>query len=644
MKSLTAILICVSTVAHAQYESIAYSVKPVLHAVPAEFGDASAVAIVDERSLEYKKEGDDLVVYQTYHKIVHVKDEKGIEMFNKLYLPVREGSDISDIHARSITASGQVTELTPDKIKSTTEDGTEYRQFAMDGVEKGSEVEYYYVEKRPFYLFGSEFYQVGEVPCMKARFLLTSPANLRFSAKGYNGFQVNPDSLMGDKRVILGTQTDIKDLPDEKYAFRDAYLSRVDFKLSYNLDKSENVRLYTWRDLGKRAYSFYTDRSEKDDKALGAWVAKIPDAPDTSLEGRIGYLEDYVKTHINIDKKLASGGDQLPQILTTRNANEEGVTRLFAGLFDKMGIDFDFILASDRSGVPLDPDLEDWDRAENVLIYFPGTGGYIDPSQQETRYPYIRPTLAGGKGLFLKTVTLGSFKTALATWGMVPIAPYDSSSLNMEADVRFNASLDTLLVHGRQVMRGYGAAEYRPIYTFLPKDKQDEANKDIVKAIGNSADVSNIVVAHSALTECLHNTPLSIDGDIRCPDLIENAGSRLLLKIGEIIGTQTEMYQERPRQLPAEMEFPHEEDRTIVLHIPDGYTVKNLKDLGFNVAYDGMGFVSMYTQAGSVVTVTIRESYRNLMYPLSQFEDFKKVINASADFNKVVLVLEKNTP
>jgi hypothetical protein len=65
-----------------------------------------------------------------------------------------------------------------------------------------------------------------------------------------------------------------------------------------------------------------------------------------------------------------------------------------------------------------------------------------------------------------------------------------------------------------------------------------------------------------------------------------------------------------------------------------------------NVAYKNndvttMGFTSSYSQAGNIVTVTINEVYHEIKYPLSQFEDFKKVINASADFNKIVLVLEK---
>jgi hypothetical protein len=639
--------LCIATPAMSQtfdYTTpVGWSASPQIHTVPAAFSQASAVTILDERSTEFRKDGDGFAVFEAFHKIVHIRDDKGIEMFNKMYLPVREGSEVNNIKARTILAGGKVIEVTPDKIKSTEEDGNEYRQFAMDGVEKGAEVEYYYEQKRPFYLFGSEFFQSGEVPCVQARYLLISPSSMRFSAKGYNGFSISADSVIGDKRIIAGSEENIKDLPEEKYSFRDQYLARVDFKLSYNMGGDVPVRMYTWKDLGKRAYAFYTTRTDKEDKAVASFVSKIPSSEDTSLGGRISFLEDYVKTHIDIDKKLtASGGDQLPQVITTRTANDEGVIRLFTALFDKEGIPFELVLASDREGIPLDPELEDWDRAENVLLFFPGTGSYLDPTQDATRYPLIRPTMAGGRALFLKTVSLGSYTTAMATFGMVPIAPWDSSGLNMEADLRFNAGLDTILVHGRQVMTGYGAAEYRPIYTFLPKDKQDEANKDIVKSIGNSADVSNINVVHPKLTEAFHNTPLVIEADIRCPDLIENAGSRLLVKIGEIIGIQTEMYQERPRQLPAEMPFPHEENRTITLHVPDGYTVKNLKDLAFDVRYTDMGFVSTYAQTGADVTVSIKETYKSLRYPLEEFEHFKKVINASADFNKVVLVLEKN--
>ena len=54
-----------------------------------------------------------------------------------------------------------------------------------------------------------------------------------------------------------------------------------------------------------------------------------------------------------------------------------------------------------------------------------------------------------------------------------------------------------------------------------------------------------------------------------------------------------------------------------------------------------MGFVSSYKLTGNTLDVEVLETYRNIKYLPSEFEVFKKVINAAADFNKVVLVLEK---
>ena len=46
-------------------------------------------------------------------------------------------------------------------------------------------------------------------------------------------------------------------------------------------------------------------------------------------------------------------------------------------------------------------------------------------------------------------------------------------------------------------------------------------------------------------------------------------------------------------------------------------------------------------QQGQQVTVTISENYRQVRWPKSDFEAFRAVVNAAANFNKVVLVLEK---
>jgi hypothetical protein len=206
--------------------------------------------------------------------------------------------------------------------------------------------------------------------------------------------------------------------------------------------------------------------------------------------------------------------------------------------------------------------------------------------------------------------------------------------------------MDTLLINSRQILKGYGASAYRPIYTFFPKDKQNEANIEIIKAVAKSSNISNIKIENSKLTDFADNKPLVIGADIKSTELVERAGNKILFKVGELIGPQAEMYQEKPRKLPIELEYPHVLERKISFTIPDGYSVKNINDLNMDIEHkDGdkmtMGFVSKFTQTGNVVNILVTESYMSLQYPLNQFEDFKKVINAAADFNKITLVLEK---
>jgi hypothetical protein len=623
--------------------------NPVLHKVHDMFDSSSAVGILQERKIECVFEGKEHIpfLYRTYHNIIKVKNDRGIEMFNKLYIPMYDNAVVSNIKARVILPNGQIINVDTTKIKQTEEDGDTYKIFAFEGVEKGAEVEYTFTIKRNFSAFGSEMFQSEAVPYQQENFMLIAPPTLRFSAKGYNGFHVSGDSVVNDKRIIVGYDTDVKQLEDEKYAYRDKYMERVDYKVSYNLDGSPDVRLYTWNEYAKKAYSYYTNYPSKEEKALNNFIQQINIPQGNNDAEKILAIEDYLKTNINIDKKLiAEGADDIEYAVKTKNANNDGAIRLFAAIFDKENINFQIVFPGDRSSLELDEDQENWNRLNDVLFYFPQTGKYISPVNVELRYPYFPFEFAGTKGLFLKGTTIGTFKTAIGTFADVNMEPFESNAMNMEADVKFNDTNDTLLISSKQILKGYGAAQYRPIYVFLPKDKQDDANKDIIKNVANSTDVSNIKVENTALTNFFENKPLIISGDIKSGELLENAGSKILLKIGEVIGQQEEMYQEKPRQLPVEMPFPHMEDRTITLHIPDGYTVKNPDDINSSIVFksgDNMGasFTSSYTKSGNIITITIKEEYHGIYYPVTDFKDFQKVINASADFNKVVLVLEK---
>ncbi|MEO5890285.1 MAG: DUF3857 domain-containing protein [Ferruginibacter sp.] len=621
--------------------------SPVLHKLPAAFKDQSAVYLMDSRTFHYKFEGKNLMQYNYVYRLIKVEDDKGIEMFNKIYLPVSRYAETYDIKARVITSTGKVINVPAEKIKEEEEDGRRYKLFAMEGIDKGAEIEYSYMVKKDPSFFGSEIFQSKSVPYYQVKLLIITPKHLKFDAKGFNGFKILADSLVGDERFIPGYSENIKELDEEKYGLRDPYLQRADFKLSYNLSTNNDVEMYTWKELARKAYTNISTFTEKERKAIAKFIdgAKIP--PDATEEKTIMLLEDYMKTRINVDDKLVREDvNNIESTIKNGNTNNFGAVRFFVCMLENKNIKYQVVFPSVRNQLPLDEDLANWNRVDETLIYFPGTGKLVQPSGSIYRYPFVEAYWAGTRGLFLKGTTIGDVKTAVGKFDDIPIEPFEQNAQNMEVHAKLDASGDSLIIDSRQILKGYPAISYRPIWTYLPKDKQQETMKEIIQNIAKSENIQNIKAENTSLTDVWDNKSLIISGTIHTAELLERAGNKLLFKLGELIGDQVQMYQEKTRQLPAEMPYAHVEERKITFDIPEGYTIKNLDDIKIDVQYKKdnivvMGFVSTYKVVNNVLEVNVLETYRDLKYPLSEFETFKKVINSSADFNKIVLVLEK---
>lgn len=650
--AFTSAALIITTNLAAQVDNLYAYVKPWeespgLHKLPAIYKSQSAVFIMDNRTFLYKFEGKNLVQYNYVYRLIRVEDDKGIEMFNKIYLPLSRDAEIFDIKARVITSKGKVINVPADKIKEEEEDGRMYKLFAMEGIDKGAEVEYSYMLKKDPVFFGSEIYHNKVVPYYQAKLLIITPKHLQFEAKGFNGFTVLKDSLMGEERMIAGFSENIKELDDEKYGLRDPYLQRADFKLAYNLSSNSDVEMYTWKELARNAYSNISKTSEKEKKAIARFVASA-DIPSGATEEKvIMLLEDLMKNSINIDEKLVSADAQnIEAIIKNGNTNNFGSVRFFVAMLENKNIRYQVVFPSVRNQLPLDEELANWNRVDETLIYFPSTGKLVQPSATIIRYPFVEPFWAGTRGLFLKGTTIGDIKTAYGKFDDIPIEPVEQNATNMEVHVKLDESGDSLIIQSKQILKGYSAISYRPIWKYLAKDKQLETVKEILQSVAKSENIKDIKTENTSFTDSWDNKPLLISGTIHTAELLERAGNKLLFKIGELIGTQEQMYQERPRQLPAEVQFAHVLERKISFDIPAGYTIKNPDDININVQHKKdnritMGFVSSYKVVNDVLEVEVLESYNDLKYPLSEFEVFKKVINAAADFNKIVLVLEK---
>jgi hypothetical protein len=237
--------------------------------------------------------------------------------------------------------------------------------------------------------------------------------------------------------------------------------------------------------------------------------------------------------------------------------------------------------------------------------------------------------------LFVKTVKLGSTESAVGTVREVPPMPASASSHDMDVRVKFSPDLDKATVQLKQVFGGYQGQPIQAVYSRVPVDKQAEVVREIQKGIVPDAVFSKNEVRNGERGANALTQPFTLESTLESTSLLDKAGPRYLFKVGSLIGPQTELYQQEARRYDVENDYNRP------------YSARNLQDLKMDVKTGPTAtapayyFTSTYEQQGQQLLVTIREGYEQVYWPKKDFEAFREVVNASANFNKIVLVLEK---
>ncbi len=592
---------------------------------------------------DYDLDNNQFVMYSTVHSIVYVNNTEAIQKHNRIVIPMYNTIELVDVKARVITKEGKVILFDKNNLKTLNEDesGNAYKIFAMEGVELESEIEYYFVKKQGGRLYDRAFLQTDAL-IKSSSFFLSCPKHLKFDFKSYNGYESVKADSQGEKNTYSVSMTNIPGLKKENFASFDANRKRIEFKLAYNVAKSES-RIYTWEEAAKTFYRILTDLSKDETKALDKYISKLNDNPALPIEQRIRNIENQIKSTIQVNRD--GNGDDLSNVASViklKVASREGLTKVFVGIFDKLKIECQPVITCNREQSKFDGDFDTWSYLDEYILYFPETKFYLSPYAPETRYPLIPPNLTANQGLFIQPFVLGNLKTGLGVIGEITPADYLQSKDDLDLTFVVNGDLTSSTIHVIRSFSGYNASFIAPYFSIMTQEQKQKLVEDITKQTAPDPAIKKWDVKF--LPE--GSGKLVLDVELESSHFIERAGPRLLLKVGELIGPQVEMYREDNRVSEIENDYNRGYDRLMKISIPKGYTVKNMKDLNLDVTYkdkDNMPYLfqSNATQEGDVVVVSIKEYYKQIFAPVQRYEDYRKVINAAADFNKVTLVLEK---
>jgi hypothetical protein len=625
--------------------STSWSDNPEYTAVAPENEKENVVGLLFDEKYKYYYDSDgNLLTTHAMHRKFRINSDDAINNFNKLSVSLSNVIDVIDIKARVIKPNGKVIDFDKKNIKEIKDEqeGKSFKIFAIDGIEVGDEVEHLIVRKMYGSNFGRTFFQF-EFPMQKTSFEITSPKNLIYAVKGYNGYPNAKHEVLADEQNRFHCELDsIPSLKDEKYAYFTPRRARVEFKLDYNYVRGRS-KILTWNDASQRIYEMiYLDVNTK---KVDKWLKALNLKEGSSLS-KAAQIEDYLKRNIYIQDFHTPEFSDFEYIRNKKVTSERGIVTLYANLFKALNIKHEIVLTCERNVVKFDPDFHSWNYLDKYLIYLPDGDTYIDPAVFSYRMGCVDGDLTATDGLFIGIVKIGNYESAVGKIKYIKPTPYSANYDNMNIEISVNPDKGETNVITTRGLKGLSGGYLNIVYKTVDEERKQTILKDIMETKAPNPVFKSLKVLDKSSIDFLSNADFIIHCDFATNSFIEMAGNKLLLNIGESIGPQMEMYFDEDRKIVAEYSNNRQYYRKIIVNVPEGYRIVNPEVADFNITEKSgddiiYAFVSSHTYEGNVFTVSIDEYYKEIFTKLEHFEGFKNVVNAAADFNKVVLVLEK---
>ena len=610
-----------------------------------ESSDKDMIAIKDKVVTEFIFEDQNLIEYYLEHKILWLNSDDRIEEYTKVYLPSANDASQVVINVRIIKKTGEIIVLDKSRILGSENEktGIKFNYFSIDAIEKGSIIEYYYVAKRRPKLQGAMVDIESDYDKQTVEFDLYAPSNLSFKFKSFNlETTVKKIENITEKTHWKFSAKDVKAVNNEDKAPYNASIGFIMYKLHENT--ANNAIITSYYNVAQNLFDFYySTYSELEKKLIHKFAKNFKFDEDLKDENKARIIDLFIKENIYISE---NDSENLTNVLKTKTANETGVIKLYIALFEKFNVTHEMVLTSNRLLLKFDKDFEATNFLQEFLFYFPASKKYLSPSKFGTRFGFPPPYFMNNFGLFITGYDINGKRKAFSEVKFIEGIPASLSSDEMLIEVNFNTKdLTKNTIALERKLNGYYAMNLHPFMNLIQPNRINEV---IDQYFVQNSDKNAKVLKREFINEdpsLFGVKPFVVKFDISSEYFVEKKGDKYLFKLGDLIGPQMEMQQEKKRVLPLEAEFNRSYYRTIKIHIPEGYQISNLEDIIIKNSYTTKDkelfiFDSYYTLEGNVLTVIADEHYRETFVAPEIFEAYRTVINSAADFNKVTLVLE----
>ncbi len=617
--------------------------------IPDSLQEEPQVYFLKHQKIEFIFDNKEFFEIEVLHEKFWVNSDEAIDRNNKVYLPMNQGVEIISTKARVQNPNGKLTKLNKEDIKEITDENenTAY-YYALKGIEKGSFIEYFYVIKKSPGYTGTRKVAQETAPVLNYQFDLISPKHLIFSTKSYNGFGVLQEDGFDENYNHLIKRIDF--IPafiaeDQAYDFPNR------MSIIYKLDEntaSGGSNIISYKNVGDNIITAYNSLQNKsDEKGYSKMIKEANIGSALSDLEKLQDLELYYKTNFSIASSSSPDLSALDFVYKNKISSATGFMKFMAASCRALNIEYQFVITSNRKRYAFDQNFESYNFLRKYLMYFPREEVYMNMEDKFERVGLVDPNFQDNYGVFFKPVYIGQIasSTYSINWINAPLA--DASMSEMDMTIKVSEDFSTLNFDLKYATSGYNASPVQPYFGLIDKEAEKKLKEDLIKWVDPDMELLQVEAENTGYIN-VGIKPLILNGKFNIDKYIIPVREKYLIKLGLFIGPQAEMYQDgKPRTLPVDMGFRKNYHRVMKFEIPENYKVTNLESINMEVLAkekDGevyADFISSFSLENDVLTITCDERYHKIHFPVEQYEDYRKVINAAADFNKIVIYLEE---
>ena len=597
--------------------------------VEADHMNESSVGVFEKTIVEFVsgKFSNTILKYETHHYQIKVLNDKGVSKHSNIVIPMNEVTNLIDIRVRIIDENGELSEFDNNTISELgdSESSVNFKNFHLAGIKTNSTIEVLYTLEKQYNIHGNKILQKS-YSIKKSEFLLI-PGPTEGIIKTYSIDSKVKDTIINTHPAKTIKVVDIPAIIDEEYATAIANRQRLSFQCPLP-DDNMNQEDYWENIVSNISPIMFPKNIHPKIFEVSSELIQKNEINEYNIANKI---DDYVKNNFTISENDNVSLNNIDYILENKTSNDFSIIQVYTQLLTAAGINYEIVITSNRYYNRFDSEFFDPNMLREFLIYFPKEKKYIAPNRLEYRIGEAPFDLLGNYGIYIDRLLDFYFSEIIQS-------DKSYSRIKRNIKVEFERKLKKIVIDEYQEYSGHWATNNRSLLNFSDEEGL-AAFKDYLTASGiENKKVINYEIINAELFQKNYNTPFIVNSKISTESLTTKIKNGYQVKIGNVIGMQSQLYEDIDRFHPIEITYPNQYDYRIVVKIPKGYSIEGLEGLVFNKSYISlMGnkickFESNYEINENELVISIQEYYKTLRYQKNRYNEFRDVINSAADF------------